>query len=100
MNEAVGHGRVEDDLPPVGGIGDPVAISKPCGVCIQEFRTRIQKADIVVPKATRKVASVCSQAGHAAEAEQHDAEEHRLEEEGRQHLVGEQAARRCCRRFP
>ena len=38
----------------------PSRISKPAGVCIQEFRTRIQKALIVVPKATRKVASVCT----------------------------------------
>ena len=41
----------------------PSRISKPAGVCIHEFRTRIQKADIVVPKATRKVAVVCSQPG-------------------------------------
>jgi hypothetical protein len=33
---------------------------------------------------------VWTTAGHAAEAEQHDAEEDRFEKEGRQHLVGEQ----------
>ncbi len=36
----------------------PSRISKPAGVCIQEFSASIQKADSVVPKATRKVASV------------------------------------------
>ena len=36
----------------------PSRISNPAGVCIHEFSTRIQNADIVVPKATRKVASV------------------------------------------
>ena len=35
----------------------------PVGVCIQEFSARIQKADMVVPKATRKVARLCSQLG-------------------------------------
>ena len=38
----------------------PSRISKPAGVCIQVLRARIQKADSVVPKATRKVASVCT----------------------------------------
>ena len=38
----------------------PSRISKPAGVCIQLLRTRIQKALIVVPKATRNVASVCT----------------------------------------
>ena len=38
----------------------PSRISKPDGVCIQLLRARIQKADSVVPKATRKVASVCT----------------------------------------
>jgi hypothetical protein len=42
----------------------PSIISKPCGVCIQLFRTMIQKADIVVPKATRKVAR-CAAGRHA-----------------------------------
>ncbi len=41
----------------------PSRSSKPWGVCIQEFSTRIQKALIVVPKATRKVAPVCTQPG-------------------------------------
>ena len=38
----------------------PSRISKPAGVCIQEFSASIQKADSVVPKATRKVARVCT----------------------------------------
>ena len=41
----------------------PSRISKPAGVCIHEFSTRIQNALIVVPNATRTVASVCSQPG-------------------------------------
>ena len=41
----------------------PSRSSKPAGVCIQEFSTRIQNADIVVPNATRNVASVCIQFG-------------------------------------
>ena len=36
----------------------PVEFIVPAGVCIQEFRARIQKADMVVPKATRTVAPV------------------------------------------
>ena len=38
----------------------PLTISKPAGVCIQEFSARIQNADAVVPAATRKVAMVCT----------------------------------------
>ena len=38
----------------------PSRISKPAGVCIQEFSAMIQKAETVVPKATRKVARVCT----------------------------------------
>jgi len=34
-------------------------IWKPCGVCIQLFADRIQKAEIVVPTATRTVARKC-----------------------------------------
>jgi len=34
----------------------PSIILKPAGVCIHEFRLRIQNADIVVPRATRDVA--------------------------------------------
>jgi hypothetical protein len=41
----------------------PSRISKPAGVCIQEFSTRIQKALIVVPTATSTVAPVCTQPG-------------------------------------
>ncbi len=41
----------------------PSRNSKPAGVCIHEFSTRIQKADIVVPKATSTVASVWTQLG-------------------------------------
>ena len=41
----------------------PSRSSNPCGVCIQLFSTMIQKADIVVPKATRTVAPICAQAG-------------------------------------
>ena len=38
----------------------PSIILKPCGVCIHEFKTMIQKAERVVPKATRNVARVCT----------------------------------------
>ena len=38
----------------------PLIISKPAGVCIQEFSARIQTADMVVPAATKKVATVCT----------------------------------------
>ena len=51
----------------------------------------IQNADMVVPKATRKVASVMQPARHLSEAEEHDPEERRLEEEGGQYFVGQRA---------
>ena len=35
-------------------------MTKPAGVCIHEFRAKIQKADAVVPAATKKVAMVCT----------------------------------------
>jgi hypothetical protein len=38
----------------------PLTTSWPAGVCIQEFSARIQNADSVVPKATRKVDSRCT----------------------------------------
>ena len=41
-------------------LGVVSGITKPAGVCIQEFSARIQKADMVVPNATKKVASVCT----------------------------------------
>ena len=39
----------------------PSRISNPAGVCIHELSARIQKADAVVPTATRTVARVCTQ---------------------------------------
>ena len=36
----------------------PSRSSKPAGVCIHEFSTRIQNAEIVVPTATSTVAAV------------------------------------------
>ena len=42
------------------GWNSPLTISKPAGVCIQELRLRIQKADSVVPKATSVVAIKCT----------------------------------------
>jgi hypothetical protein len=38
----------------------PLRSSTPAGVCIHEFSARIQKALIVVPKATSVVASRCT----------------------------------------
>ena len=65
-------------------------ISKPCGVCIQLLEARIQKAEISVPIATMTVAKKCRPRPDLVPSEQHDAEEAGFEEEGGQHLVGEQ----------
>jgi hypothetical protein len=42
------------------GWNTPSMTSWPCGVCIQEFRLRIQNADNVVPPATISVATMCT----------------------------------------
>ena len=42
------------------GTNSPLTISKPAGVCIHEFRLRIQNADSVVPSATSEVAMRCT----------------------------------------
>ena len=55
---------------------------KPWGVCIQEFTAMIQVALIRVPVATRQDAMKCKPAPDAMHAEQHDAEEAGLQEEG------------------
>ena len=68
----------------------PSTISWPAGVCIHEFSARIQNADSVVPKATRKVDEQVHPLADPAVAEQHDAQEGGFEEEGGQHLVAEQ----------
>ena len=62
------------------------------GVCIQQLAARIQKADMSVPAATISGGEEVQAAADAFHAEQHDAEEAGLEEEGRQHLVAHQGA--------
>jgi hypothetical protein len=71
--------------------GDQLAVDStwPAGVCIQELSARIQNAESVVPAATMRPRRRAP-AGDAVHAEQHHAEEGRLEEERGQHLVGEQ----------
>ena len=62
MGQAVRHRRVEQDRHQSVAWATPSRSSNPAGVCIHEFRT-IQKADKVVPNATRTVANVCVQLG-------------------------------------
>ncbi len=64
--------------------------TKPVGVCIQLLALRIQKAEMNVPSATMQVAAKCRLAPDFLHAEQHDAEETRFQEEGRQHFIGHQ----------
>ncbi len=68
----------------------PLITSCPAGVCIQLLAARIQKAESEVPTATSTADSHVQVRRHAVPAEQHDAEEGRLEEERGQHLVAEQ----------
>ncbi len=65
-------------------------ISYPAGVCIHEFRARIQNALSIVPKATRKVDPRWIISPTAAVAEQHHAEKARFQKEGGQHFIAEQ----------
>src|SRR3954452_13650798 len=63
----------------------PSRISKPAGVCIQLLAERIQKDEISVPSATMEAAKSGEEvhaARNAVAAEQQDAEERRLQEEG------------------
>ena len=91
---AAREGRREDHLHPVGGdaAGRPPPTAKPAGCCIQLLAEMIQKAEIRVPKATRQVAAKCRPRPDLLPAEQHHAQEARLEEEGGQHLEGQQRA--------
>ena len=74
------------------GTTRPSMISKPCGVCIQLFDARIQVAEISVPERDHDGREEMQPWPDLVPAEQHDAEEARLEEEGGQHLIGEQRA--------
>ncbi len=65
-------------------------VMKPAGVCIQLLAARIQKAEVSVPAGHGQRGSVVQRFAHTCQAEQHDAEEARLEKERRQHLVGHQ----------
>ena len=93
VGEAVGHGGVEDDGPPVRCVDDTVAQL--------EARRRVHPAvEHQDPEGAHGGAEGHQRGGervhptgHAAGAEQHDAEEHRLEEEGSQHLIGKERAR-------
>ena len=73
VHHAIRHRRREQDLPSQSvAWHHAVAYLVPTGVCIQEFSTRIQNADIVVPNATREGGERMHAVGHAADAEQHD----------------------------
>ena len=60
----------------------------------------IQKADMVVPKATSPVASMCSQPGTRENPNSMMPMRTASKEEGRQHLVGQKWPGDVCPRFP
>ena len=68
----------------------PSRTSWPAGYCIHELAERIQKAENSVPTATRTADEHVQARRHAVPAEEQDAEEGRLEEEGGQHLVADE----------
>ena len=93
VGEAIGEGGIEDDLEPVGRyeLADLVD-----GVALRRLHPAVHRQD---PEGRGEGADRDHQGGHevqlladAVQAEQHDAQETRLQEEGAEHLIGHQGA--------
>ena len=93
MREAIGEGGIEDRLPPVGDMEHAAGIHGEAG---RRLHPAIGREDPegrdCRPERDHAAREEMHRLRHALPAEQHDAEEARLEEEGGQHLVGHQRA--------
>ena len=93
VHEAVGEGRVEDHLEPVGGDELPLGVEGVAGRRLhpgiggENPERRNQRADRDHQRRQKMQPGT-----DALQAEQHDAEEARFEEERGQHLIGHQRA--------